>query len=439
MDSPLLSPRTESCETSEAPSFRFAVPPDPDLLIKLEGGCWRGSKQKHERMPSDEQQYWKNPCIYRVPAFITKLNTEAYKPHVVSFGPYHHHSDERLVPMEEHKNRVLERFLKRSGKSLEDLVNSLREVEQHIKESYDVLNLEGKERNGDWLLELMIKDGCFMPEIMKAWDVMIEKKIEKKMNDYLPSDPIFSTHRLAYKTPYIRRDMLMLENQLPMLVLYWMATIENIGGEDDVNKLILKFFHLKEKIKYYPCTGLGRRLHVLDVVREGLLMEPGKDRQKKKNSRGIFFAGGVLTLPIITVDDNTESMFLNVMTFERLHIGAETEVTSYVNFMDNIINDRHDVVLLHAQGIIQNAIGSDKAVANLFNSLCKEVTVESINSLDTVQKDISKYCEQPWNSWRSSLTHTYFKNPWTTSSLIAALFLFVLGIIQTIYAVLSYY
>ncbi|KAF8010260.1 hypothetical protein BT93_J1025 [Corymbia citriodora subsp. variegata] len=483
MDSPLLPPRAGTCGTSVTSRAMIALPPPMDP----NENCIVPVNESIECMPSDGQQYWKNPCIYRVPALITNLNPKDYQPDVVSFGPYHH-GDDHLLPMEEHKRRARDHLLERSGKTLEPFLESLREVEQDLKETYDTLDPKWKEGMEGQFLALMITDGCFMLEIMRA-------TMEK--NDYAPNDPIFSTHRLAYITPYIRRDMLMLENQLPMLVLYQLIAVENNGKEHDeyINELVLQFYSLDTGIK-----GMGRCLHVVDVFRKGLLMDPEKDQHEMENAgpegdksaldtcitgmghvvdvfrkclpkktkkvqhkeiirsatelheagirfrksntsslKDISFARGVLKLPAITVDDTAKSMFLNVMTFERLHIGVGTGVTSYVNFMDNIINDRQDVALLHAQGIIQNAIGSDKAVAKLFNSLCQEVTVKSHSSLKPVQKDISEYCEQPWNLWRANLHRTYFRSPWTILSLTAAIFLFMLTIIQTIYIVLTYY
>ncbi|KAF8042230.1 hypothetical protein BT93_A0758 [Corymbia citriodora subsp. variegata] len=428
-------------------------------------------------MPADEQQYWKSPSIYKVPPFITDLKSKAYQPQVVSFGPYHYR-DDCLSSMEEHKHRVLLHFLKRSKKTIELFFESLSKKARELKDSYDKLDPTWNEGAGGQFLKLMIMDGCFMLEIMR--NTVGEKR------DYAHNDPIFNIQRLKYIAPYIGRDMLLMENQLPMLVLYELVKVESDGKEDDVNELIRKFYFPHEKKKF-----TGTCLHVLDVFRKGLLMKPEHERKKvelesieemvnsaakdnrqatdlnkteliirsatelneagirfkksKTNSlEDIFFAGGELELPLITVDDTTESKFLNAMTFERLHSGAwnedaGNEVTSYVTFMDKIINDEQDVALLHTRGIIQNDFGSDKAVAELFNSLCTEVTLPSNSSLEFVQRKICLHCELPWNRWRANLNRTYFKNPWTILSLVAAIFLFVLTIIQAVFAVLSYH
>ncbi|XP_030513797.1 UPF0481 protein At3g47200-like [Rhodamnia argentea] len=413
-----------------------------------------------KRMPVDERQIWEKRCVYRVPACVTELNHKAYQPQAISFGPYHHGED-RLRPMEEHKHRALLHFLKRSRKCLEPFLESMREVAQDLEESYEALDPKWKEGGSEGagrFLELMITDGCFMLEILRTATQVVD--------DYAPNDPIFSNHGKLYIMPYIRRDMLMLENQLPMLVLDRLVTVESNGKKDNefVNKLILKFCSLGTRV-----TKMGKCLHVLDVFRKSMLTDPKKKvhhemvkmghdgseeiirsateldeagirfkKSKTDSLKDISFSKGVLRLPVIVVDDTTESMFLNLIAFERFHVGAGNEVTSYIFFMDNIIDNERDVALLHARGIIQNAVGSDKAVAKLFNSLSKDVTLEPDSTLDAVHKKVSRYCKKPWNVWRANLIHTYFRNPWAILSLVAAVFLFALTIIQTVYSVLSY-
>ncbi|KAK3409626.1 hypothetical protein EUGRSUZ_J01737 [Eucalyptus grandis] len=362
-------------------------------------------------------------------------------------------------------------------------------------DSYDKLDSVWQEE--DKFLELMITDGCFMLEIMRT-------KIEANPTpNHAENEPIFSTHWLRYIRPYIRRDMLLLENQLPMLVLYHLvAKDKNKEANEcinETNNLILGFYgmHTKE---------MGERLHVMDVFRKGLLLpDPQKDQPEMNNCvrtilkfcflekcitgmkrclwhvvdvsrkirlketendeenekiirsatelkktgiqfkkspthslEDISFAGGVLKLPVIMVDGTTESKFLNLITFERLH-GTGNEITSYIGFMDSIINNEHDVALLHTKGIIQNAMGSDKAVAKLFNALCQEVPVEFNRSICEVQEDISEYYRDPSNSSWAKFHDTYCSSPWARLSLFAAVFLFTLTIIQTVYAMLSYY
>ncbi|KAI6670712.1 hypothetical protein NL676_005597 [Syzygium grande] len=203
--------------------------------------------------------------------------------------------------------------------------------------------------------------------------------------------------------------------------------------QDDefVNRLILKFCSPGTRI-----ARMGRCLHVLDVFKKSLLyhvekpnnfpheLDEGSEkiirsaaelnyagiRFKKSETNSlsdISFARGVLRLPVIQVDDTTESVFLNLIAFERLHIGAGYEVSSLVSFMEDIIANERDVELLHTQGIIHNAIGRQ-------------------GGRRAVPLAVQGFGAGPRN------------NPWAILSLIAAILALALTIIQTAYTVLSY-
>nr|GLL40519.1 UPF0481 protein At3g47200-like [Ipomoea trifida] len=465
---------------------------DQDWVIKINNEAAR-------RRDSDviaETEQWKKRSIYRIPASFTDVNKKAYKPQAVSFGPYHH-GEEHLKAMEVHKHRALVRFLRRSGKPLEDYLHALEPLVQDLKDAYDTTTTlpgcswqqqveEDDERISAQFLQLMILDGCFMLEILRTGSGSPKYCLGK--DDYAPNDPVFSDHGKLYLIPHLRRDMLVLQNQLPMLLLYTLHAVDNnvdVVEEEAVefmNDLVIKIWNPNNSD---PKKNLGKCLHVLDLYRKNLLWEPAnkysRKRQQHVNKRrgareaarrrrrgdgddqiirsatelyeagirfkksktqsltDISFRWGVLRLPPITVDDTSESMFLNLIAFERSHVGAGNEVTSYIFFMDNIIDSSKDVSLLHSSGIIQNAIGSDKAVAKLFNSLSKDITLDPDSSLDVVQNEVSHYCQKAWNEWRANLIHTYFRSPWAILSVIAAIFLFALTIVQTVYTVLPYY
>lgn len=165
-----------------------------------------------------EKEHWMKQSIYRVPAAIAELNKKAYMPQVVSFGPYHHGED-HVKPMEDHKKRALLHFLKRSNKPLDLFVESLNKDLQKLKECYDLLDPIWQD--DDKFLQLMIVDGCFMLEILRS--------ATHTMDDYAPNDPIFSNHGKIHVMPFIKRDMLMLENQLPIPVLYSLVAVDSNG------------------------------------------------------------------------------------------------------------------------------------------------------------------------------------------------------------------
>ncbi|KAK1270325.1 UPF0481 protein [Acorus gramineus] len=121
-------------------------------------------KHRHSN-PSEESQLWKKRSICRVPACIKDLNSKAYKPQVVSFGPYHHGKDQ-LMLMEEHKQRALLQFLRRCKKPFEDFVKPMEKVAGDLFEAYERLDERWMDR--DRFLQMMILDGCFMLEILRT-------------------------------------------------------------------------------------------------------------------------------------------------------------------------------------------------------------------------------------------------------------------------------
>ncbi|CAN1842390.1 UPF0481 protein At3g47200 [Linum perenne] len=376
---------------------------------------------------STEESHWKKQSIYKIPLCVTDLNKRAYKPQAVSFGPYHHGRD-HLQAMEQHKQRALLHFLRRSNKPLQAFVDTINEVIDVLQDSYSPLEGTWKEE-AEKFLKVMIVDGCFMLEVLRIGT--------HTLDGYATNDPVFSGHGRLYIMPYIRRDMLMLENQLPMVLLDRLVALESNGTKDEefINKLIQKFC-----LPNTPVARLGKCKHVVDAYRKSLLhQDEFRLRSITGSLKDISFRRGVLRLPVIVVDDTTESIFLNLIAYERFHVGAGNEVTSYIFFMDKIIDNERDVVLLTSRGIIQNAVGSDKAVAKLFNSLSRDITLDPESSLELVHKRVNAYCNKPWNEWRANLIHTYFRNPWAILSLVAAIFLFALTIAQTIYTIYPYY
>ena len=113
---------------------------------------------------------------------------------------------------------------------------------------------------------------------------------------------------------------------------------------------------------------------------------------------------------------------------------------SHVIFMDNLINSPEDVAYLHYCGIIEHWLGSDADVADLFNQLCQEVVFDINDSyLSRLSEDVNHYYNHKWNTWRASLKHNYFSNPWAIVSLFAAVVLLLLTLAQTFFGVYAYY
>ncbi|KAH7851338.1 hypothetical protein Vadar_010060 [Vaccinium darrowii] len=183
-----------------------------------------------------------------------------------------------------------------------------------------------------------------------------------------------------------------------------------------------------------------RRQQLIHCVTE--LSNFGITFEKRNTDRfwDLKFTNGVLEIPRLLIHDGTKSLFLNLVAFEQCHLDSSNEITSYLIFMVNLINSPADVALLHNSGIIEHWLGSDADVANLFNQLCDEVVFDINDSyLSGLSDEVNLYCKHRWNAWWASLTNKYFKNPWTSISVLAAAALLLLTFIQAFYGVYGYY
>ncbi|KAJ8764450.1 hypothetical protein K2173_006190 [Erythroxylum novogranatense] len=365
--------------------------------------------------------------------------------------------------MDHHKWRFLRRVLERTKQDIKVYLDSVREVEERARSCYEgPIPLSSNE-----FVEMMVLDGCFVLELFRAVDEGFEKL------SYPTNDPIFG--RLGSMSS-ILGDIIMLENQLPLFILDRLLKLQlGCHFQKDVAELVATIFDalmhptfLGQKA-FEPPIDAG--LHCLEILWRILLgrskpdpLSQNSDVADKGRHQVIYcatelkdsgikfkegkadrfwdikFENGVLWIPRLEIDDGTKSFFLNLITFEQCHFGFDNYITSYVFFMDNLINSPMDVAHLHSCGIIEHWLGSDSEVADLFNRLGHEVVLDIDNNyLSQLSADVNNYHNRRWNTWKATLKHRYFNNPWAIISVIAAVVLLLLTFTQTFFGVYAYY
>ncbi|KAL0447222.1 UNVERIFIED_CONTAM: hypothetical protein Slati_1850100 [Sesamum latifolium] len=309
-----------------------------------------------------ESGQWTKRCIYRLPAHVTDLDDKAYKPQVVS-------------------------------------LEALAQVVRELKDAYDQLDPVWQDDTNAFL-KMMVLDGCFILEILRM-----------DTTDYAPNDPLFSTHGKLYMLPFLRKDMLLLENQ----------------PHEYVNKRILRFYSPGK-----PQRSLGNCLHLLDVYRKSLLHRDLRRSTKRRR----FQLSHRVEYGLIPSASELQDAGI------RFKKSAGNEVTSYVFFLYNLIRDPTDAHVLSSHGIISNYLGSDFELAILFHLVSRYVTIDPESSLDTVYLSVCQKLTNRFtttlNEWQADFIRTYFKSPWAAISVVAAILYFGLTITQTTYSVLSY-
>ncbi|KAE8779610.1 putative UPF0481 protein [Hordeum vulgare] len=162
--------------------------------------------------------------VFDVPKQLQVHKPEAYAPQFIALGPYHHWRPE-LYEMEGYKIDAARRALTTLGRGgLDDLVSKLALHESKVRAHYHrYLDL-----GGETLSLMMLVDGAFLLEFLAIHHATPACVAERQTHRVLPL-PVSSrmahladvggTGRKSSAHGLILRDLLMLENQIPLLVL----------------------------------------------------------------------------------------------------------------------------------------------------------------------------------------------------------------------------
>ncbi|XP_066341920.1 uncharacterized protein [Miscanthus floridulus] len=202
-----------------------------EAIRVMEAGCASWIVEMEETL---DNSHWsvvtgrgkKPPSIYRVPDRIKRGNTEAYRPKLVSMGPLHYGVAD-LMPMEHHKKEAVLQRIKRYGKPLVEYLASIQEVVDELLGEYDNLDEKWRTTEGrDEFVQMMVMDGCFLLESLQRYF------------DYPTGNPVFSYHGCLTLYTAIQSDIVVMENQLPLLVLYTLLAVERHTALFSVEEII---------------------------------------------------------------------------------------------------------------------------------------------------------------------------------------------------------
>ncbi|XP_057837102.1 putative UPF0481 protein At3g02645 [Cryptomeria japonica] len=176
-----------------------------EMLFKLSQGL-----QFH-----DEQEEENDICVsvFSVPNELLAVKPEAYIPQCVSIGPYHHWRSQ-LFEMDRYKVATAPRFEKTITGKFEAVVEEVKKYDWQIRNCYQKF-LDYKEEPLAWLMAL---DASFLLDCLQYY---------VKRADRISSQ--VATHNA------IMRDLMMLENQLPLFLLQKLLEMQ-LGSEDNAEE-----------------------------------------------------------------------------------------------------------------------------------------------------------------------------------------------------------
>ncbi|GLJ35849.1 hypothetical protein SUGI_0719610 [Cryptomeria japonica] len=197
--------------------------------VKLDQDLWL-TQIKEGLQFQDEKEEEKDirVSVFGVPKEPLTVKPEAYIPQCVSIGPYHYLRPQ-LFEIERYKIAVARRFEKTlTGYcNFESVVEEVKKYNWQIRNCYHKF-LEYKEEALAWLMAL---DGSFVLECLQFYLKQADRTSSEVSSQVKPLGRVVDISRRSETHNAIMRDLMMLENQLPLFLLQKLLEMQ-LGSQD---------------------------------------------------------------------------------------------------------------------------------------------------------------------------------------------------------------
>ncbi|KEH17802.1 hypothetical protein MtrunA17_Chr8g0334911 [Medicago truncatula] len=378
-----------------------------------------------------EPPLWPQCCIYKVPTTLLNVKEEDYTPLLISIGPIHH-SNKTHEDMQEHKQRYFHFFWNRLDQK-SDLMNYktfLEQEEHNIRHCYQKIFVDISQKQ---FVDMILLDAVFIMELF-----LREKKRWEHKDDYIVTQHCVSKS--------IQRDLLLLENQLPIYVLeklYDTVVPSSVKNHNRFIKLAHEYFascyphHKESSERMFEEKNWEKSLHFTDLIRysylpmklsdqymdsqneclmsrtatklneAGISLEKVYNRSlldikfKKRHFLSLFLCGcfpcfkARFLFPQLKVNHSTESILRNLIAFEQCHYPDKPYICNYVSLLDSLIDTKDDAELLVEKDMIVHELGSHEELTSLVINLSKHVVTNS-SCYYQLMEDLNEHYNSGW-------------------------------------------
>ncbi|KAF7082488.1 hypothetical protein CFC21_086356 [Triticum aestivum] len=337
--------------------------------------------------------------IHRLPASLADMGDQFVIPMALAIGPYHHGLP-RLQGMEKVKRVAAYTFTRDSGHSYEEMYGRVLAVADQARRLYAAAAVSGSPQE---FADMMFHDACFLLQYMKLCSLSEE---EKEYETYLsPLERFFLSNKAC-----IDNDIMLLENQLPWLVIEALMTatevdvdafIGNMGNSMGVKSsssnafgyinmapsdrpphiLGLLLLHKQGQLINQLPGQLAVSATVSAVELEGIGIKLEHSETDKFTDMGVkrgAFSYKMFMSPL-NLDRTRATWLTNMVAFEvctALPGSKNTEDTymcSYIAILAMLMHREEDVHKLRSEGFIHGEL-SDKQILQFFNQLAQQMT-----------------------------------------------------------------
>ncbi|KAJ1700418.1 hypothetical protein LUZ63_000197 [Rhynchospora breviuscula] len=438
--------------------------------------------------------------IFRAPFNIRQSKKIMFEPSVISIGPYYL-GRPHLRAMQEKKWRFLQSFLDHGGCQIEDCVSKIKKLERRAVSCYsetfkmesndfiEMMVLDGcfiveffhkyiiakdhKAINEGWI-SLIIENDLILLENQIPFFIIEELHgfLENPL-DFAEIARILTRQKIPIKAPSQQKIHHLLHLchcyavPVPDNPSHLMQNVVSLPGQpsDATQNAVSAKLHsdgmqITASEQNLPPSFVCIRGIILFLKtfwhkkaekeeREGMtipcateLVEAGVKFKKLEQSdelTKITFQSGILWIPRLQIDDSIRPLFMNLIALEQcMSLQVPNHFSTYIMFMDKLVNTRHDVRILRDKGILNNMLASEEDVTLFFNQTGQSVYIPQDHYLAELFKMLNKYCKSSYHKNRARFCHDYCNSPWSIISVIAGIVLLILTFAQTFMAVYSY-
>ncbi|KAG8046377.1 hypothetical protein GUJ93_ZPchr0008g13354 [Zizania palustris] len=388
-----------------------------------------------EKFESDISK--KKNKMHRFPPSMRSLADDSRYavPNLVAIGPYHRHH-KHLREAEEVKRVAAHYFCTDSRNSVDAVYQKIVSVAADARSCYaDDDDAVVKGISDEEFKAMMFYDGCFLMQWMRWYTGGDGEK--KNTAQPQPLESWFSS------MASIQRDVFLLENQIPWLVLEALMKLSTVSVDKFIAKIGATFyinldlhgepiFHLEKDITWPHLLGLlrccvsgtvtekeinklpeGASSFALDssaieMGEIGIKLEASKTMElKDMGIKKCIFGAQLFLVPFLM--DNTGTCWLvNMAALEECISEAWdakcTIVSSYIAVLAMLMNREEDVHELRAKGLVCGKF-SDRETLEFFKTLVKHVClgphyVRILAEIDAYKR----------NRWPLIAVHKFFHN-----------------------------
>ncbi|KAJ0847996.1 hypothetical protein HanPSC8_Chr13g0551981 [Helianthus annuus] len=302
-----------------------------------------------------------------------------FVPQAVSIGPYHF-GELKLQMLEKRKPEFAMKLFSNDKEALTSLYEKLGDPEM-VKDLRSFYEEGSTTKYCDKVFtKMMLLDACFIL-------YLINSVFDRNIRSTFP----------LHMVPILCIDLFLLENQIPFKVLSpkrtWLESIlcirsdqrsgeqrqksELIGGKEPDHLLhLLHRSHTTRNIYIDPFGDLNQNYiyksnnfpNVNQLLDVGIRFKPSDHTISLEHfdfSKGWCGFSIAVQLPPMDVTGYTKPILINLIAYE-MYSGEDDWVTSYVCLLHSLIGDHEDVKVLTKAGVLENWLGTDSEVVELF-------------------------------------------------------------------------